>query len=114
MINLCVNHLMVFVFSIELIPLSLIIRICLYSIIGPDIQGEFSKSIQSQFSSFVIDLKFFGAVLHLRGTSVIKQPLIRDDEQDVLLWNGEIFGGIEVKLIFIVIGHKNHSIQSQS
>ena len=68
-------------------------------ITGPDNQEEFSKSIQSQFSSsFIIDLTFFGAVLHLRGPSLIKQPLIDDDEQDVILWNGEIFNGVDVSL----------------
>ncbi|CAI2174150.1 8408_t:CDS:10 [Funneliformis geosporum] len=62
---------------------------------GPDIQGKFSKSIQ--FSpSFIINLIFYGAALHLRGPTVNKQPLIDNDEQDVLLWNGEIFNGIEV------------------
>ncbi|RIA96028.1 asparagine synthase-domain-containing protein [Glomus cerebriforme] len=64
---------------------------------GPDSQGELFKSIQSQFSSlFTIDLTFFGAVLHLRGPSVVKQPLTESDEQDVLLWNGEIFNGVEI------------------
>ncbi|CAG8578991.1 2066_t:CDS:10 [Funneliformis mosseae] len=62
---------------------------------GPDIQGKFSKSIQFT-TSFEINLIFYGAVLHLRGPTVNKQPLIDNDEQDVLLWNGEIFDGIEV------------------
>ncbi|GBB99862.1 hypothetical protein RclHR1_03660009 [Rhizophagus clarus] len=61
---------------------------------GPDSQGELFKSIQSQL--FTIDLTFFGAVLHLRGPSVVEQPLTENDEQDVLLWNGEIFNGVEI------------------
>jgi asparagine synthetase B (glutamine-hydrolysing) len=56
------------------------------------------KSIQSQSSSlFTVDLTFFGAVLHLRGPSIVKQPLTENDGQDVLLWNGEIFDGVEVR-----------------
>ncbi|CAG8581674.1 17198_t:CDS:10 [Cetraspora pellucida] len=56
---------------------------------GPDIQYQFSESLNN------IKLDFFGAVLHLRGKSVIKQPLI-DSDQNILLWNGEIFDGLEV------------------
>lgn len=40
-------------------------------------------------------MEFFGAVLHLRGVNVVQQPLV-DKRQDVLCWNGEIFGGIDV------------------
>ncbi|CAG8556054.1 16502_t:CDS:10 [Dentiscutata erythropus] len=56
---------------------------------GPDIQDQYSESLDN------FELDFFGAVLHLRGKSVIKQPLI-DDDQNILLWNGEIFDGLEV------------------
>jgi asparagine synthetase B (glutamine-hydrolysing) len=42
-----------------------------------------------------VHMEFFGAVLHLRGTHVVQQPLV-DKRQDVLCWNGEIFGGIDV------------------
>ncbi|CAG8830078.1 36856_t:CDS:2, partial [Racocetra persica] len=56
---------------------------------GPDSQDQFSESLDN------FELDFFGAVLHLRGKSVIKQPLI-DNDQNVLLWNGEIFDGLEV------------------
>jgi len=38
---------------------------------------------------------FMGAVLHMRGTEVQKQPRM-NDRGDVFLWNGEVFGGIEV------------------
>ncbi|CAG8476505.1 589_t:CDS:10, partial [Racocetra fulgida] len=56
-----------------------------------------TKNTQHQFSESLdnFELDFFGAVLHLRGKSVIKQPLI-DNDQNVLLWNGEIFDGLEV------------------
>lgn len=38
-------------------------------------------------------LTFCGTVLHLRGDQgVTRQPIV-NDHGDVLLWNGEIFGG---------------------
>lgn len=40
-------------------------------------------------------LKFCGHVLHLRGTDLVKQPAIHDNG-DVLLWNAEVFGGVQV------------------
>lgn len=36
------------------------------------------------------------AVLGLRGREVVSQP-VQDDDGNVLLWNGEVFGGIEVR-----------------
>lgn len=36
-----------------------------------------------------------GSVLHMRGQEIIAQPVMSEDG-DVLLWNGEIFGGIHV------------------
>lgn len=44
-------------------------------------------------------LTFSGSVLHLRGEKVTRQPLV-NTKGDVLLWNGEIFGGIEVYIYF--------------
>ncbi|XP_013787823.1 asparagine synthetase domain-containing protein 1-like isoform X2 [Limulus polyphemus] len=38
---------------------------------------------------------FFASVLHLRGTSVVQQPY-EDSYGNLLLWNGEIFHGLEV------------------
>ncbi|KAG0031167.1 hypothetical protein BGZ81_001660 [Podila clonocystis] len=40
-------------------------------------------------------LNFYGAVLHLRGDTVCRQPHVAQSG-DVLLWNGEIFDGIAV------------------
>lgn len=37
-----------------------------------------------------------GAVLHIQGDCLAKQPLA-DKSGGVLLWNGEIFGGVERK-----------------
>lgn len=36
-----------------------------------------------------------GAVLHLRGIDIVRQP-VQDDLGNVLLWNGEIYDGLEV------------------
>lgn len=57
---------------------------------GPDI----SQSIEHCLWSSVPAL-FAGFVLHLRG-SLTPQP-ITNEQGDVLLWNGEIFGGLEVE-----------------
>lgn len=40
-------------------------------------------------------LTFYGAVLHLRGDTVCRQPHVAQSG-NVLLWNGEIFDGIVV------------------
>ena len=40
-------------------------------------------------------LLLIGSTLHIRGSSVTEQPL-KDSNGNVLLWNGEIFAGIEV------------------
>lgn len=40
-------------------------------------------------------ISFYGAVLHLRGNSIISQPLC-DSNNNILLWNGEIYDGITV------------------
>ncbi|GJJ72773.1 asparagine synthase (glutamine-hydrolysing) [Entomortierella parvispora] len=41
------------------------------------------------------DLTFYGAVLHLRGDTVARQPHV-STAGNILLWNGEIFDGIAV------------------
>ncbi|KAG0297606.1 hypothetical protein BGZ98_000548 [Dissophora globulifera] len=43
-----------------------------------------------------IELTFYGAVLHLRGDTVARQPHVSSRTGDVLIWNGEIFDGIFV------------------
>ncbi|CAO3661697.1 unnamed protein product [Rhizopus stolonifer] len=39
-------------------------------------------------------LQFFSTVLHLRGPDVVPQPI--ESSGNILCWNGEIFGGLEV------------------
>lgn len=41
-------------------------------------------------------MKFVATVLHLRGAKT-PQPL-EDESGNILLWNGEIFGGLQVQL----------------
>lgn len=40
-------------------------------------------------------MTFYGAVLHLRGDNVTRQPHV-SSKGNVLLWNGEVFDGIAV------------------
>ncbi|XP_071118217.1 asparagine synthetase domain-containing protein 1-like [Haliotis cracherodii] len=56
---------------------------------GPDYSGSHVVSISSEQS-----LLFGGFVLHLRG-SATPQP-VKDDKGNTLLWNGEVFGGMEM------------------
>ena len=59
---------------------------------GPDIAGFVSFTR----NSFHFD--FIGHVLHLRGCHAkpTKQPVVDEKTKNVLLWNGEVFGGIHV------------------
>lgn len=41
-------------------------------------------------------MRFHASVLHMRGDVVTSQPFVSKDG-DVLLWNGEIFDGLEVR-----------------
>ncbi|XP_030449428.1 uncharacterized protein LOC115671883 isoform X2 [Syzygium oleosum] len=68
-------------------------------------KGSFSSSFQNGetpveekafgIHSFVGELLFLGATLQLRGVSPIVQPLV-DKFGNILVYNGEIFGGISV------------------
>lgn len=40
-------------------------------------------------------LRFFSSVLHLRGPSTFKQPVVDADSGDVFLWNGQVFEGLQ-------------------
>ncbi|XP_047122834.1 asparagine synthetase domain-containing protein 1 isoform X1 [Hydra vulgaris] len=56
---------------------------------GPDVSG--SCAFEINIDSRPVYLSFAGYVLHLRG-NLTKQPIV-SSFGDVLLWNGEIFGG---------------------
>ena len=59
---------------------------------GPDHVGK--KEYLAQTARGRIHLALVGTVLHLRGHKT-PQPL-EDEHGNILLWNGEIFGGIQV------------------
>ena len=59
---------------------------------GPDAQAEV---VVGELHTTGFELHLTAAVLHMRGDACRPQPL-RSDAGDVLLWNGEIFGGVAV------------------
>ncbi|EPZ36691.1 hypothetical protein ROZALSC1DRAFT_29244, partial [Rozella allomycis CSF55] len=50
------------------------------------------KTVKVKIDNFYLAIT--GAVLHLRGDSTVSQPL--ENERFVFLWNGEVFGGLDV------------------
>ncbi|KAI7865187.1 asparagine synthase-domain-containing protein [Spinellus fusiger] len=61
---------------------------------GPDVQQMHLLKVPGQTTS--IQLQFYSSVLHLRGEKIVPQP-IKSHTGDLLSWNGEIFGGLEVE-----------------
>ncbi|GAB6018649.1 Asparagine synthetase domain-containing protein 1 [Chamberlinius hualienensis] len=57
---------------------------------GPDCVFKVNKSLNNNFSTTIL-----GSTLHLRGLQPVQQPLFNDDDS-FLLWNGEIFDGIQI------------------
>lgn len=57
---------------------------------GPDFQDSASVTLEDGRL-----LYFSGTVLHMRG-QLCAQPISQPDSNNILLWNGEIFSGIEV------------------
>ena len=39
---------------------------------------------------------FAAAVLHIQGTTIEEQPCVDESSGNILLWNGEVFGGLEI------------------
>ncbi|ORE10373.1 N-terminal nucleophile aminohydrolase [Rhizopus microsporus var. microsporus] len=61
-------------------------------------RGKFVCPDSQQLKTIHIDnfsLQFYSTVLHLRGSSVVPQPI--EESGNILCWNGEIFGGIYVE-----------------
>ncbi|KAG0174220.1 hypothetical protein DFQ30_005477 [Apophysomyces sp. BC1015] len=58
--------------------------------LGPDSQQLRKISVSSA------TLDFFSTVLHLRGPCVVPQPMYFEKTGDILCWNGEIFGGLDM------------------
>ncbi|KAI9468939.1 MAG: asparagine synthase-domain-containing protein [Benjaminiella poitrasii] len=62
---------------------------------GPDAQNL--HEVQTcHCSNEDLLLQFFSTVLHLRGPEVVPQPQYNAQSGNVLCWNGEIFGGIDI------------------
>jgi asparagine synthetase B (glutamine-hydrolysing) len=59
---------------------------------GPDGIEVLNIPLPSKESTMVA----VSSVLGVRGPSLTKQPYFEPSKGDVLLWNGEIFGGVEV------------------
>jgi asparagine synthetase B (glutamine-hydrolysing) len=57
---------------------------------GPDKSKDVKIDIAEHLSAVIT-----GHVLHLRGDEMAVQPA-QDSQGNLLLWNGEIFGGINV------------------
>ena len=64
---------------------------------GPDHTGR--KDFDSKTDQGTCYLSLIGTVLHLRGKRT-PQPLI-DECGNILLWNGEIFGGLEASYDYV-------------
>ncbi|KAI9592186.1 asparagine synthase-domain-containing protein [Syncephalis fuscata] len=66
---------------------------------GPDAIGEHTCRIENEVAALdtasSIKLHFMGATLHLRGPETTQQPIV-DEQGNVLCWNGEVFGGLEI------------------
>ncbi|KAF9194717.1 hypothetical protein BGZ51_007944 [Haplosporangium sp. Z 767] len=63
---------------------------------GPSAQDVHTVSLaQDEISNRAGLMTFYGAVLHLRGDFVTRQPHV-SETGNVLLWNGEVFDGIFV------------------
>lgn len=59
---------------------------------GPDLENCVKTILDNQYS-----LHMHSSVLHLRGQQPVEQPF-RNSNGDLLQWNGDIFGGLEVCL----------------
>ncbi|GAA5859461.1 hypothetical protein JCM1840_004626 [Sporobolomyces johnsonii] len=61
---------------------------------GPDASNSLVQHVQPN-QGFSYELRFHASILHMRGEGVTTQPFVADNG-DVLLWNGEIFDGLDV------------------
>jgi len=61
---------------------------------GPDCSRTVHKAIAPD-----LDAVFYGTVLHFRGSLTV-QPL--ELNGNLLLWNGEVFRGLQVQLCLIL------------
>lgn len=64
-------------------------------VLGPDFHQSITRQVELRPGSS-IELKLRASVLHMRGTTLQPQPFVAENG-DVLLWNGEIFDGLDVR-----------------
>ncbi|KAJ2553126.1 hypothetical protein EV175_003048 [Coemansia sp. RSA 1933] len=62
---------------------------------GPDSHKEHTVSLGPDPHNQVT-VRFGAHVLHLRGPETQSQPIVSQDSKDVLCWNGEVFGGLDI------------------
>ncbi|POV94099.1 hypothetical protein PSHT_16435 [Puccinia striiformis] len=62
---------------------------------GPDFRQRTSRVISSQSNQADFEINFFVSVLHLRGLTLTQQPIRASETGNLLLWNGEIFDGLQ-------------------
>ena len=55
----------------------------------------------SEYKPDDLNMHFIGSVLSMRGIEITSQPLISSCG-DILIWNGEVFGGLDVMIMFYV------------
>lgn len=61
---------------------------------GPNHSSTYSFVITENATSST-QLQFCASVLHIQGEIMTKQPVV-DSDGNVLLWNGQVFGGVEI------------------
>jgi asparagine synthetase B (glutamine-hydrolysing) len=59
---------------------------------GPDYYGVEEIKLNEIWNGF-----FAASILHTQGDELTKQP-VRNSDNDILLWNGDIFGGVIVNI----------------
>lgn len=62
---------------------------------GPDASNSLIRHVQVKPKQPHFEMRFHASILHMRGKEVTVQPFTAPNG-DVLLWNGEIFDGVEV------------------
>ncbi|RHZ01475.1 hypothetical protein DYB35_000788, partial [Aphanomyces astaci] len=74
---------------------------------GPDHVGTYERRVASIDRTLVM----VSAVLHLRGTQLCEQP-VHDRHGNVLLWNGEVFGGASIPIYESDTKYVSHRLAS--
>lgn len=63
---------------------------------GPDSFKIVSRIVESNGASYALNAA--ASVLHMRGDEIVVQPL-ENENGDFLLFNGEIYGGLDLDLV---------------